>query len=232
MASGAMVGCGMWSRSIMMPTAFDALLVGGAEQGHQDLLGFGAVRPAVAAAYLPVDHGGADGVFCPPVGGFDTGLAQEGEQRRALLREVTSPSIRRSSRPTSRGRYGARQTGHVQLPLLGPPGYARHLGRDRLTVKAPTLRPAHGPAVDLGGLQEERISSSRPSGPPTSSSESGVAGHQGLLTCGDRCFSRPTRRRHRQHWYDMWYQSRLEDFRGHHCVGGSQELVSADRPGQ
>ena len=51
------------------------------KEAHQDFLGMGAARGAVPSpAHLPIDDGRTKGLFRGPVGGFQPGMLQEGEQ--------------------------------------------------------------------------------------------------------------------------------------------------------
>ena len=54
---------------------------GGAGDRGQRLLGGRAAPGAIAPAHLSGDDGGANGLFGPPIGGVDGGVAQEREQR-------------------------------------------------------------------------------------------------------------------------------------------------------
>lgn len=64
------------------------LLATGFENAEQIALGARAGRSAIAAPHLPRDHHGANRLFGAPVGGFQAGTVQEGEQRVALPPEM------------------------------------------------------------------------------------------------------------------------------------------------
>jgi hypothetical protein len=61
------------------------LLAAGLQQASEDLLGACAILGLVAAPDLAHDHQRTQGLFRPPVGGVDAGMAQEGQQHPMLL---------------------------------------------------------------------------------------------------------------------------------------------------
>ena len=63
-------------------------MAGGPQDRGEHRLRFGSALGSVAAADLPGHHGWPDGLLSPPIGGLDTGLSQEGEQRALLVSQV------------------------------------------------------------------------------------------------------------------------------------------------
>ena len=79
--------------------------VGCPDDAGEHLLGVCAVASAIAAAELPGDDGGPEGLFGSPIGGVDRRLPKEGEHRREFdgqMRGESQPS--ESSEQSAAGR--------------------------------------------------------------------------------------------------------------------------------
>ena len=105
--------------------------MGGAKYGREDVLGRHTMHAAVAAADLAHHDGRANRVLGAPVGHVDGGLAEEGEERRRVARQMGGESLD--------GREGGSRGGAQVEHLLEQPAAARSRSASAWWGRCPSM---------------------------------------------------------------------------------------------